>query len=234
MFNKKKIICIIPAKLNSKRIKKKNILKVGNFKLIEYTLAAVKKSKYIDSCYISSESTMLKNICDKYNFFFVKRPINLTTKRSSSELTLLHTIKKTLDENYDICIFLQPTSPLRFKDDIDKSIELFFKKKLDSLFSSSFFKGHIWLNSKNKLKAINYNFKNRKMDQDKNDQLIENGSIYIFKIKPFLNNKNRLFGKIGTFIMDDERSHQIDETHDINIIESILNKSRNRNKFVRP
>ena len=43
MYNQKKIICIIPATLNSNRIKKKNILKVGNFKLIEYTLAAVKK-----------------------------------------------------------------------------------------------------------------------------------------------------------------------------------------------
>ena len=48
MLKKNKIICIIPAKLNSQRIKKKNIINLNGFSLLEYTLKAVKNSKFID------------------------------------------------------------------------------------------------------------------------------------------------------------------------------------------
>lgn len=235
MLKKNKIICIIPAKLNSQRIKKKNIINLNGFSLLEYTLKAVKNSKFIDNCFVSSESNYIKSICNQYNIRFIKRPLSLTKKRSTSESAIIHALKIILQEKkYDTCIFLQPTSPLRFTDDIDNSIKKFFNQKLDSLFSSSIFKGHIWKNNKINLLPINYDFKNRKMDQDKRNQFIENGSIYIFNINGFLKQTNRLFGKIGTYVMDDERSFQVDEIHDINIVDSILKKSSNKKKFVKP
>ena len=53
---------------------------------------------------------------------------------------------------------------------------------------------------KTKKKLIpNYNYNNRPMRQMVST-LNENGSFYIFDAKKFLKTKNRLFGKIGTYI----------------------------------
>ena len=60
------------------------------------------------------------------------------------------------------------------------------------------------------------------MDQDKNDQVIENGSIYVFKYKGFLKSKNRLFGKIINYPMSAENSFQVDENIDLKIINSLI------------
>ena len=47
--------------------------------------------------------------------------------------------------------------------------------------------------------------------------LNENGSFYIFDTKKFLKSKNRLFGKIGTYILEKEYSFDIDDDIDLKI-----------------
>ena len=116
---------------------------------------------------------------------------------------------------------LQCTSPYREKNDIDLAIKNFKKKKLDSLFSSCRNKNLFWTLYKKKLIPKNYNPLQRKREQDMEEQLIENGSIYIFKTKGFLKNKCRLFGKIGTYIMKKKNSFQIDDYEDIELIRSL-------------
>ena len=112
---------------------------------------------------------------------------------------------------------MQPTSPLRPKNVLDKALKLFFKKNADSLFSSTIFKNHIWSKNKN-LKAINYKFKKRQFDQEKNNQINENGSFYIFDADKFLKFKNRLFGKIINYDLPYIYSFQVDEKVDALII----------------
>ena len=56
MYRGKKILAVVPARAGSKRIKNKNIVRLNNKPLIEYTLNVAKKSKYIDKIVVSSES----------------------------------------------------------------------------------------------------------------------------------------------------------------------------------
>ena len=48
MFKGLKILCLVPARKNSKGIKNKNIKKILNKELIFYPINAAKKSKLID------------------------------------------------------------------------------------------------------------------------------------------------------------------------------------------
>ena len=75
------------------------------------------------------------------------------------------------------------------------------KGKFDSLFSGSINKNLFWRKNYKKLNPINYNFLNRKREQEMGEQFIENGSIYIFNLMKFLKYRNRLFGKIGIYLM---------------------------------
>ena len=52
---KKKFIGLIPARSDSKGIKKKNLIQVYGKPLILYTIDSAKKSKLLNSIYVSSD-----------------------------------------------------------------------------------------------------------------------------------------------------------------------------------
>ena len=110
-------------------------------------------------------------------------------------------------------IFLQATSPLRKRDDIDNAIKTFYKKNYDSLFSCHTAEDYfdIWI-SKNKTivpKTINYKKRlPRQLMKTKFYQ--QNGSIYIFKKEIIEQYNNRLGGNIGVYSMDEWQSFQVD------------------------
>lgn len=213
-----KNIAIILARKNSKRIKNKNLIKINGKPLIEHSINCAKESEFIDDIYVSSDSKEVKMICEKLEVNFINRSKKLSGDFVHSEDVLVDVIKK-LNKNIKInlVIFLQPTSPLRPKKILDKAIIFFKKTKADSLFSSTIFKNHIW--SQNKiLKAINYNFKKRTFEQEKNDQFNENGSFYIFQASKFMKYKNRLFGKKVHYEIPYIYSFQIDDILDIDIV----------------
>ena len=122
-------ICIIPARSGSVRIKNKNIAKINNKPLIEYTLNAAIKIVPLDNIFISTNDQKIINIAKKFKINFIKRPKNLCTDSSSSESGLIHAIKIVEKEKkFDHVIFLQVTSPLRNSDDIIGCIRKYKKK----------------------------------------------------------------------------------------------------------
>ena len=69
MYKGKKILAIVPARLSSKRLKQKNIIKVSRGKiLINWTYEAIKNSKYIDCSILSTESEKIKNLATRIGF----------------------------------------------------------------------------------------------------------------------------------------------------------------------
>ena len=130
MINTKRIIAIIPARKNSKRLKNKNLLKINRKPLIYWSIQAALNSKYIDKVVLSTESKEIAKIGEKLgaNVPFL-RPKKFATDSSMTEDLIIFTLNKlNKKENYDIFILLQPTSPLRTSLSIDKSIEMLESK----------------------------------------------------------------------------------------------------------
>ncbi len=136
---------LIPARGGSKRIKNKNLIKINEKPLIDYTLNVCKKFKTIDTV-ISTDNDLIKNYCIKKGFLKVhKRPIKYS--RDSSPmidvvLDYLSYLSKRKIKKYKYVILLQPTSPLRSYSDVKKSLNFFKKKKLNSLASISVMREH--------------------------------------------------------------------------------------------
>lgn len=219
----KNIIALILCKGNSKGVKNKNLKIFFGKPLMYWTIKSLKDSKLISEIYISSESKKILNYAKKQKIICIKRPKSLSKPKSQSEEAILHAIK-TIKSNFDFIVFPQVTSPLRPKNIFDKSLKFFFKKKLDSLFSANTpSKIFYWL-KKNKKVAPIYNISKRPMRQDIKNIFLENGSFYIFNKNGFIKHKNRLFGKIGEYLIDKKYSYDIDEEVDFKINEIVKKK----------
>jgi len=111
MINKKKILCIIPARSGSKRIKNKNLLKLTNHTLVELAYKVAKKSKICDYIFVNTDKTKIAR-----KLPYIKRPKKLSGPKvdiSDVIYDSLIKLEKNLKTRFDYVICLQPTSPLR-------------------------------------------------------------------------------------------------------------------------
>ena len=228
MYKNKKIVAIIPARGGSKGIPHKNIVKLVCRPLIVWTIEHAKNSKLIDKVCVSTDDKKIAKVCHKYGAEIIERPIELATDTSSSESALLHAIdfiEYNKKFNIDIVVFLQCTSPLRERDDIDNAIRKFFLEGADSLFSCTKLEDHfIWERRKDNFVGVNHDYRNRKRRQNIKPQYLENGSIYIFKPELIRREHNRLGGKIAIYEMDQWKSYQVDRPDDLDICEYYIRK----------
>ena len=61
---------MIPARLGSQRLKKKNLALVGGKALIEYAIISAKKAKIFNKIVVNSESELFKKFSDKHKIDF--------------------------------------------------------------------------------------------------------------------------------------------------------------------
>lgn len=221
-----KNVIIIPARGNSKGIKKKNLINFCSKPLLYWTLKQAKKSKLIRDIYVSTESKQISWLCKRFGVTVIKRPKKLCTDTSSSESAIKHVIKN-IKQKVDNIIFLQATSPLRKPDDIDNAFKKFKKSKADSLFSGSKAEGFfdIWELNNKKFYPLTIDFKKRKPRQIfKKQHFMQNGSMYIFKKKILDRYNNRIGGKIVVFEMDEWQSFELDTYKQKKIMEILFSK----------
>ena len=138
---KDQFFALIPARKGSLGVKNKNVVKINNKHLIDYTLLQASQSKIIDQIYVSSNDHRVLKITKRYKKIqFIKRKDNLSGSKVLMKdviLDFLNFIEKSFDLKKINLIILQPTSPQREAIDIDKAIRLFKKKKNFPLLSFS-------------------------------------------------------------------------------------------------
>lgn len=207
-----KIICIIPARIGSIRIKKKNLIDFKGKPLIYWTLMQSLRIKLINNIILSSDSNNLLNYSKNYSnkIFLNLRPKKLSTKRSKTESLIKYLIKKYKFSSSDAILVLQPTSPLRKDKDIKNIIKIFKKQKLQTLNSASTNK------RKKTIRKISSVFETQKTKKlIKKFMYSYNGAIYLFKVSYF-NKTNKIYEKIpNIYLMDKKNSIDIDNYKDL-------------------
>tara|TARA_A100001015_G_scaffold187003_1_gene208259 strand:- start:66 stop:749 length:684 start_codon:yes stop_codon:yes gene_type:complete len=223
MINGKKVLAIIPARKSSEELKNKNIRKFNKKPLIFWTLKAAQKSKLIDEVVVSSNSSKILNYSKKFKKFILsKRPENLSTKKSEIIDTIFFEMKKF--ENCKIIILLQPTSPLRRSEDIDKSLRKMIGNKRESCVSYTEIKYNpynFYLIKKNK---ISFLVNKRKKIKSTNRQSFKkvfypSGDIYISTSNRLKKKKKFVDLKTYPYIVSTKRASDIDNIWDFKTAE---------------
>ncbi len=224
-----KVLAVVPARSGSKGIPFKNIQKLAGKSLLEYTIETAKQSKKVNKILVSTDSLQIAKLAKlagaEAPFL---RPKNISNSSSSTIDAIKHTLKFFADSyTPDIILILQPTSPFRTSEMIDKSINLLQKSKADSVVSVSKTKNHpyksYWYDKKY-LKSFKPNHEKKYYRrQQLPDLFYENGTIYAFWTKT-LKKYNSIYGqKIKPLIAKENEFHiDIDNKFDLFISEMVL------------
>lgn len=131
-MNKK--VAMIPVRLGSKRIKKKNLRLINGKPLISYIIEAAIESEAFDEIYINSESNIFKEIANSHGVKFYKRPEHLSTDSATNDDFVLDFIDNI---NCDTIIQLLATSPFITPGQIKNFVQVMELDNLDTLISTS-------------------------------------------------------------------------------------------------
>lgn len=220
----KKYIAMIPARGGSKSIHLKNIKEIANQPLIYWSLDAAVNSKYIDKVYVSTDCEEIRKVVLNYNKRNKEKIVVIDrSKESASDTATTEDVMLDFASRVDFenMVFIQCTNPLITTEDINACIKIY--PKFDSVMSTVVQKRFYWsLQEDGSIKEIGHDIRKRPRRQDWDGVLAENGSIYIISKGNLLLGKCRLYGRIGTHIMNDDSYFEIDEPLDWKIIEMIL------------
>jgi len=229
MIKGESILAIIPARGGSKRLPNKNILNLAGKPMIVWSIEAGLKSDYIDEVVVSSDSDEILKISKEHGAITIKRPDGLSNDIATSFQAVEHAIGN-LNKTFDYVILLQATSPLRNWKHIDEAIELLNKKSADAIISvREMDHSPLWSNTLPKDgNMINFLegdvINKRSQDLEKYYRL--NGAIYICKIDRLLEEKTFFIkDNIYAYVMDRERSVDIDERIDFQMAKLIIEKT---------
>jgi YrbI family 3-deoxy-D-manno-octulosonate 8-phosphate phosphatase len=218
-------IAIIPARGGSKGIPRKNVRILAGKPLLAHSIQQAFASGVIDRVLVSTDDTEIASVSWREGAEVVWRPPELSGDKASSESALLHTLDyfaRAEGGDPDLVVFLQATSPLRRAEDVRKALETLSRDRADSLFSASALQGFLWRVEDGAPRAFNYDHARRPMRQDAPDDLVENGSIYVFKPWVLRQLYNRLGGRVSVYRMESEHYFQIDEAADFDILEMLM------------
>lgn len=218
MYKDKTFLAIIPARGGSKRLPRKNILDLAGKALIEWSIEAGLKSKYIDMVVVTSDDEEILNISKKNGAHIIKRPDELANDTATTFDTVKHAIENF--QHYDYIILLQATSPLRNSKHIDEAIELLISKNADAVISVCEMEhSPLWSNTlpeNGDMSGFLHDELKNKRSQDLEKHYRLNGAIYICKTDKLLVEKSFFIEKnIFAYIMNSEHSVDIDTISDL-------------------
>jgi CMP-N,N'-diacetyllegionaminic acid synthase len=221
------VLAIVPARGGSKGIPGKNLVMLAGKPLIAYTIEQACKASTISRVVVSTDSECIAEVARGSGGEVVRRPAELASDTAPTEPALQHCLEcLKQQEGYepDLVVLLQATSPLRRASHIDEAVALLRREGADSLFSCCPTSGFIWRRTGAEVTPLNYEPRRRPRRQDAPEDVVENGSIYVFKPWVLTTLGCRLGGKIAMYPMSPLDSWQVDELDDIAMVEALLRK----------
>jgi N-acylneuraminate cytidylyltransferase len=232
-----KLLCLIPARRDSKGIPGKNWKPLNGKPLINYSIESALSIPNIDTICISTNSDEIIDIIQN-NFDLkahFKRPESLSTDYSSSREVILHAVEyfEKNNEFFDAILLLQPTSPLRKTIDIQNCISLFQENECEMVVSvcespyNPYYNIYFENNDSGYIqKSIQGSYTRR---QDCPPAYLINGSIYVISVNAIKENEIHSMTKLLKYVMPWEFNIDLDKPEDWIEMENLIKRESNAN-----
>ena len=230
-----KILILIPARGSSKRILNKNIRILGKKPLIVWTIEIAKKILGICDVLVSTDDSSIATISKEAGALVPwLRPSILSTDFSNSVDVSIHAIDMYENEKQkiDALLLLEPTSPFRNINTIQKGIKLFQDNNFKPVLGVSPSYSHpMWAFKLENNYLIPYmkNHGLNKRSQDLPEVYNVNGNFYLIKTKDLKSNKSFISKEtLPLIISNPKESLNIDDERDWDLAEYFINHKTNK------
>jgi len=214
-MKKNKAAVLVHLKLNSQRLKGKNLKLLNGVPLYKYTFDKLKKNKSFFDVYIHSSSEKIEKISNRYGFKFLKRPKKLDLPNAQGNELIMDCINKIENE---IIIQLFVTNPFIEIKTLKKMVnQLKNKKNINSITPITNIFNRFWF----KGAEINHKYNKLIGTQFMSPVSVETG-VYCFRKNAFYNEKSRICKKNKLLEVDEIQSFDIDTKLDFLIAENLM------------
>ena len=224
----------IPIRKNSKRVKNKNIKRIGHFKygLTEIKINQLKKVRNLflkkyklkTEFIVSTDSRIVKNYIQKFRW--------LKIHNRTKELAKDDCLDQLIEEVPKLCggqyiLWTHVTSPCFDHISYEKMILKFLRsnKKYDSAFSADLI-GTFIINDSYKWVSHNYFKKKWPRTQDLKKHYSVNSAAFIAKRSIYTKNKDRLCKKPLPYVTETGKGFDIDTEEDLNFYKQNFYKNK--------
>jgi len=229
------VLCVIPARAESKGVPDKNKQIVSGVPLTIYSIrSAVEAGIPHDHIVVSTNDKEIEDYAEAWGVCIRSRPEELCTDSASTESALLDALDSHSDNFFlKHVLLLQPTSPIRFKDRIKQCLIRYFSGNYDSLVTVTEFPNLFWKKSPNTVDngmswVSTYNPRERLRRQEfKEDGFwyFDNGNIYITQVEILRERKCRIGDRVCVLPISQVEGLQIDTPLELAIVDSIMTGS---------
>lgn len=232
-----KILAVIPARGGSKGLPRKNVRPFAGKPLICWTIEEALKSKSISRLICSTDDKEIAAVASACGCGvpFV-RPVELATDKARTAEVVIHALDQMerSGEKYDAVMCLQPTTPLRTVADIDAAAELFVNKHAESLVSvCEVSESPFWMykiGDDSRLEGIIKSDFSGTSRQAHPKIYVPNGAIYLIDTGALRHNRTFYEPKPIAYVMDRERSVDIDYELEFRFAEMLAGEIHDRRK----
>ena len=224
-----KFLIVVPARGGSKGVPRKNLRMVGNHPLIGWSIRSGQESNHPRTVVVSTDDDDIAAIATSNGALSLKRPAELATDTSQTELTIAHVLDVIPDaHSYSHIVLLQPTAPIRRVGLVDQAIEKMMHDGSDSLVGVVESSPFIWKGSTTNA-TPQYDVAQRPMRQSfaaSDLSYRETGNIYITTVSAFRNSDCRVSGKTSLFVLNTNEGLDIDTEFDVELADTLLRISK--------
>lgn len=227
----KKLICTICARSGSKGILDKNIKELAGIPLLGHTVKSACDSGIFDEIVMTSDSQKYLDFAVKYgDIKTVLRPESLAkdsvTKLASIEHAV-ESVEKKVGYEFEVIVDLDVTSPLRNIEDIKGALNLFLRTESASVITASSARRSPYTNlvevdEDNVVRPSKSSGKILSRRQESPSCFDMNAAVYVWDRNIFKKNPLVFYDNTRLYEMPFERSWDIDESIDFEIVEFLL------------
>ena len=224
------ILVVIPARGGSKGRPGKNIKMLCGKPLIAYSIDVARAFADDKNICVSTDSEEIKQVVEQYGLEVpFLRPDYLATDTATSDDVLIHAVnyyREPYGRTFKKLLLLQPTSPLRTKEDVEGAIRL-YSDDIDMVVSVIKSHAPAVLCQDDEQGYVQLTYNKKALGRQQLPDMYEfNGAVYVMSVDALLEKKMAGFTKIVKYVMSKEHSIDIDDIYDFLQVESILKYSK--------
>ena len=211
----KKLVGIMPIKMNNERLPGKNTRLLGDKPLLQYALTSLRDTGLVEDIYVyCSNDNIQKYLPDRISFLKREEYLDLPT----SNFTQIFESFMSCVDAY-IYVYTHATAPFIKKETIASCINNVKNGPFDSAFCATKIQDFLWQDNK----PLNFNAEDLPRSQDLKPIYRETSGVYVFTREVFKKLKRRIGINPYIHVVTYKEAVDINEDADFRLAEAMLN-----------